>query len=265
VHSVIVDVSVTQANKPVAGLTAADFEVLDRGVPQKISDVSVEAVPIDLTMVLDVSLSVTGGLLDQLRAGVRRIAASATPRDRLRLLTFSHRILRPVDLGDSALAIEEAVDRLSANGSTSAFDALVVAFTAAAEPGRRRLVVLFSDGRDTTSFLDEGPVLSVASRAQSVAFVIVATRAAVAPRVESLPHGPFFQRLAETTGGRVVPIALGKQVSDGFLEAVDEFRRSYVLRYTPTGVDLAGWHDLTVRVTRPGRFDVRARRGYFGR
>ena len=49
-----------------------------------------------------------------------------------------------------------------------------------------------------------------------------------------------------------------------FTRILDDFRSSYLLRYTPTGVDLPGWHDIEVRVTRPGRYDVRARKGYEG-
>jgi len=50
-----------------------------------------------------------------------------------------------------------------------------------------------------------------------------------------------------------------------FLRALDEFRTSYVLRYTLQGVKRAGWHDLSVRIVKPGtNYSVRARRGYIG-
>ncbi len=51
-----------------------------------------------------------------------------------------------------------------------------------------------------------------------------------------------------------------------FLRALEDFRTSYVLRYTLEGVSSAGWHDVAVRVVKPGtRYQVRARRGYVGR
>jgi hypothetical protein len=50
-----------------------------------------------------------------------------------------------------------------------------------------------------------------------------------------------------------------------FLRALDDFRSSYVLRYSPHGVAAGGWHEIAVRVTRPGRgYVVRARKGYVG-
>ena len=46
------------------------------------------------------------------------------------------------------------------------------------------------------------------------------------------------------------------------MRILDEFRSSYVLRYTPRGVDRPGWHEIDVRIVRPGSFTVRARKGY---
>ena len=53
------------------------------------------------------------------------------------------------------------------------------------------------------------------------------------------------------------------EISSAFLRAIDDFRASYVLRFTPEAVPAPGWHELGVRVTRPGtRYTVRARKGY---
>jgi hypothetical protein len=49
-----------------------------------------------------------------------------------------------------------------------------------------------------------------------------------------------------------------------FKKIFEVFRQSYVLRYRPTGVKPEGWHELKVTLVRRGRFDIRARRGYFG-
>ena len=73
VEAVYVDVFVTRDGQPVAGLTAKDFEVSDNGVRQDVSLVSVEAVPIVAVMVFDVSASVAGVRLDDLRAAGRAL------------------------------------------------------------------------------------------------------------------------------------------------------------------------------------------------
>jgi hypothetical protein len=73
----------------------------------------------------------------------------------------------------------------------------------------------------------------------------------------------MFRMVASATGGEVIVIDPGDDLSDAFLRAIDQFRTSYVLRYTPAGVPRAGWHDVTVTVP-SGKYTVRARRGYSG-
>jgi hypothetical protein len=55
-----------------------------------------------------------------------------------------------------------------------------------------------------------------------------------------------------------------EKAPEALSEIIADFRSSYVLRYSPRGVGPAGWHELGVKVTRPGSFKVRARKGYEG-
>ena len=55
-----VDVHVQVGKKPVAGLTAADFDVRDSGVRQDVQALAIEDVPLSLVLALDVSGSVRG-------------------------------------------------------------------------------------------------------------------------------------------------------------------------------------------------------------
>jgi hypothetical protein len=63
------------------------------------------------------------------------------------------------------------------------------------------------------------------------------------------------------TGGTVRRTS---QATAALSDVIADFRSSYVLRYTPRSVAPAGWHELQVRVTQPGSFTVRARKGYEG-
>ena len=73
-----------------------------------------------------------------------------------------------------------------------------------------------------------------------------------------------LENIAERTGGALVTDQSGSGLSRVFDRAVEEFRTSYMLRYTPTGVRAGGWHEIVVKITRRGSYDVRARRGYEG-
>jgi VWFA-related protein len=289
VHSVELDVAVMAGNRAVADLTAADFEVLDNGVKQTVREVIYETQPIDLTLVLDTSGSVDGALLASVVRAVNRIRERLRRDDRVSVVTFDQRIRDLVALSSPAGVKSIALDR--GVGPTSLNDAIAVALAVPPPVGRRQMALVFTDGVDTISFLDEPAVLDVAGRSRTAVFVVALHRGVSPPRgstqsgtftqlISSALPEAFFNRLAETTGGVVqvvstlvmesnsttMSIRQNTNILDSsFLKAFEDFRTSYVLRYTLEGVPHAGWHDVTVRVTRPGRpAQVRARRGYIG-
>jgi VWFA-related protein len=269
---VTVDVSVQRDRRAVAGLTAADFELLDNGVAQEISGVSYEKLPIDVTMLLDVSASVTGDVLEELRRALRQVRADLAPADRLRLLTFNMRVSRVVDFGQPASAIDAAVAPLRGGGSSAVFDSLAVALTTRDDPGRRRFIVLFSDGQDSSSITDPDTLLEVAKRSSPTVAVVLGPSAGAAP-ASLLRTGSgrapasvaeLSEHIARETGGIVTAVRPGENLSSRFRRMLQDFRSSYVLYFTPRGVERAGAHTLDVRVRRPD-VEVRARRGYVWR
>jgi Ca-activated chloride channel family protein len=269
---VSVDASVQRERRPVTGLTAADFELLDNGVAQDVSEITYEKLPIDVTMVLDVSASVTGTALDELRRALRQVRTDLGPADRLRLLAFNMRIRRLVDFSQSAADIDQALAALRGGGSSAVFDALAVALAGDDAPGRRRLVVLFSDGQDSSSISDADALLDVARRSTPTVATILGTPLAERPAsvlrtnasLASATVESLTERLATETGGMVTTVKTGENLTAKFRRMVQDFRSSYVLYFTPKGVDRGGAHTLDVRVKRPG-VDVRARRGYIWR
>ena len=94
VDVVTVDVSARDGGKVVTGLTAPDFIVLDNGVKQEITDVTYGKLPIDITVALDVSYSVTGLQLQRLRVAIGQLMHDLGKEDRLRLMLFNERVRR---------------------------------------------------------------------------------------------------------------------------------------------------------------------------
>jgi Ca-activated chloride channel homolog len=266
---VTVDAAVQRDRRPVTGLKPADFELLDNGVPQEISDVAYERLPIDVTLVLDVSASVSGSVLEELGRALRQVRADLLPSDRLRLLIFNMSVRRLVDFSQPAANIDEALASVRGGGSSAVFDSLAVALSTFDAPGRRRLVVLFTDGQDSSSISDAETLLEVARRTTPTVAIILGTPNAERPAsllrtsstVSTLSVGALSDRLALETGGMVAPLKPGENLTSKFRRMLQEFRSSYVLYFTPRGVERSGAHTLEVRVKRPG-VDVRARRGY---
>jgi VWFA-related protein len=276
--AVAVDVSVREGSRVLTTLTAADFEILDNDVPQQVTDVSFGKVPIDITIVLDVSQSVSGQTLERLRRGIVQLMRDLGKEDRLKLMTFNMRVSRVVDFTADPAQVERGLKEALAGGGSSVWDAMAVALVSASEPNRRQLIVLFSDAADTSSTLDAETLISVAQRTTASVSAVVATTgttgATVISRVTSarsitLSPGlsavpPVLQRLAAETGGGLFPIGPSNpNLAEAFQRAVNQFRSSYVLHFTPTGVERTGFHTLKVSVKGKPKATITARRGYF--
>ena len=291
VDGVTVVVSVRQGNKPVGGLSAADFHLSDNGVPQRITSVAAEKVPLDLTFLLDLSSSVDGPSLERLKKAIADTADLLRPDDRIRLIAVSQVLQEVIAFQPRSTALP--LDKLRAEGATSLYDGLAATMMRPPEPGRRQLVVAFTDGRDSTSIVDEKTTLEIARRSDAVVSIVVPVAAAdaapnrrVAQRntVDSLfgaenvsgaGRGPaltgpdgvptVLSQMVAPTGGLVIPLGTDESISRVFRTTLEDFRASYVLQYVAEGVQAEGWHEIAVSLQRRGRYDIRARKGYMGR
>ena len=70
-------------------------------------------------------------------------------------------------------------------------------------------------------------------------------------------------RIAQETGGETLGVDATGSLGVTFRRALDNFRSSYVLFYSPAGVERGGFHTIAVTVSRQNMV-VQARRGYFG-
>jgi Ca-activated chloride channel family protein len=111
-------------------------------------------IPRDLTLVLDVSGSMSGVKMEQARDALDQILAGLRPEDRFRLITFSSFVRSFSDdfVRADRATLREARDYLSgvrAEGSTNIMDALREALEPEAESGRLSLIVFLTDGKPT--------------------------------------------------------------------------------------------------------------------
>ena len=270
---VTVDVSVRNGARVVTGLAAKDFELVDNGVAQDIADVSYGKLPIDVTVALDVSYSVTGALFDRLRRAIVEMMSDLGKDDRLKLVAFNMRVRRVVDFTGNAAAIGTAIREASAGGGTSILDTISVVLVSPAPPDRRQLMVLFTDGGDSLSVTEPRTLQAVGQRANTALTVVapVTSLSLAGPMGlgavrADLQTGPMrvIADVAEETGGLVIPVRQpAPDLSSTFRRALDEFRSSYVLHFAPKGVERKGLHTLDVKVKKTDALTVRARRSYF--
>ena len=162
---VAISASVKRGNAPVANLAAADFRVTDNGVAQSIDAVTIESVPLDVTLFMDTSGS-TAGALDRMKKNVVSIAGMLRPDDQFRLLTIGLSVETPVPWQRAGSQI--TLDMKAVPGISLVYDALFVALTHTPAAGRRHLIVAMTDGQDCGSLLDGARVLDASARSEAV-------------------------------------------------------------------------------------------------
>jgi VWFA-related protein len=279
-NAVMVDASVRDKNrKVISNLRAEDFEVLDNGVAQTVDNASYGKLPIDVTVALDISYSVTGTLLERLRHGVTQLMQDLGKQDRLKLMLFNMRVNRIVDLTADTKAVDLALKAAAAGGSTALLDAISVALVSSSAPDRRQLVMFFTDGSDSSSVSNPAAVTTVARRSRAtISFVmpsvgavnvtqsVMGTSSTTLTFRSSTPLAArpdnFYSSLARETGGSVLPVGANSDLSAAFRQALNDFRSAYVLYFVAKGVEAGGYHTLDVNVKRPD-MTVQARRGYW--
>ena len=301
---VLVDVSVRENGRAVTGLNAAAFELRDNGVRQRIDSVEVTSVPIDFTLVVDLSANPHGQwgadpalprVTATIQAEIGQVAKALRPNDRLRLLAIDTRVqqvwpMQPV----SSL---RAIPRLQINGMAAVYDTLAAALLQPVDPSRRHVVIARTKGVDTISSIDAEAVKAIAERSDALFYVVAMETAADNDgalrgfQCELMGYCwptrrfwlPFQRRLfgfppihpllrdgqaialgAEATGGGLYQTSMLSEptLTGTFRRTLEDFRNSYVLRYSPQGVDPSGWHTIDVRVPRARSYEIRSRRGY---
>ena len=251
VEAVRVDVLVTDAGQPVRGLTAQDFEIRDNGVLQAIDLVSFEQIPLNVVLAVDMSDSVAGNRLERLRTASGAILNGLQKNDQAALVTFSDSVQLGAALSGDVAQVRTALSHASGKGRTSLIDGTYAGIQVGESDAGRALLVVFSDGLDTASWLPAEKVLDAAKRSDVVAY-------AVSVRSPAKPE--FLRELTSFTGGRLFEVEKTGNLDAVFVGILEEFRQRYLVSYTPRGVTREGWHRLDVRVKRGGT--IKARPGY---
>lgn len=270
-----IDVLVTDDERPVPNLTANDFELTDQDVAQQAEVSRSHDLPVDAIIVLDNSTSLGVDGLNNLIHATDTLIGRLNPRDRAALVTFSQVVVLRSALTNDTAKVREMVRGLKVQGSTSVIDASFAAAMLQTEADRSALMLVFSDGVDTASWLDAERVLAAIRRAAVVPYAVVVGSevtltgeapvplgSRAPPRVEPFDAAERFLRDLVVTGGGVFVHAEDTRALDRrFAEALDSFRQRYVLTYVPQGVEGSGWHPVTIKV-KGHRYRVRARPGY---
>jgi Ca-activated chloride channel family protein len=252
VEAIRLDVLVTNGDRVVVGLSAADFEVRDDGVLQDVVLVDTESLPTNVILALDTSGSVAGEPLEHLRRAGHALLGRLMPEDLAGLVTFSHEVTLREGLTRDVDRLRRALGVVEPRGETALVDGSYAAMMLGETDAGRDLLIVFSDGVDTSSWLRESQALEAARRCDVVVYG-VSVRGTVEP--------DFLGRLTRITGGSLFEVESTRDLSSAFVDVFHEFRSRYLLSYTPQGVSGDGWHRIDVKV-KGRRGAARVRSGY---
>ena len=239
-------------------LTAADLEVLEDGVPQKLETFSESVAPVSIMLALDGSGSMTRAA-ETARSAALAFVKSLRTEDPLGVMMFADKVALAHDLSTKRELSEEAVQAYETNGGTALYDALGEAVGRLKTVNGRRVVVLVTDGRDENA-ASNGPG-STRSWEQALADVAAVEATVYAIGIGQRVDRARLEQVAALTGGEAYFTTDVSELEANYHRIVEELRRRYQIGYTSTNSKRdGGWRKVEIRSK---GVTVRSRGGFF--
>jgi Ca-activated chloride channel family protein len=265
------NVTVTDGTRHyVTDLDREDFQILEDGRLQRVTFFQKSNVPLALALLIDTSASMESNLRTAQDAAVGFVRELG-PQDVASVIDFDTRVQVRQDFTADRVALENAIRRTAAGGSTALYNAVYIALkelnkTIRDEPpaeSRRRAIVILSDGEDTSSLVAFDEVLDLAARSDTAIYAI-GLRGQETLASRKPPDADFvLRRFAQQTGGRAFFASDAKQLSGVYREIRDELANQYFLAYESSNARRDGqFRRIAVKVERTGVV-ARARPGYY--
>jgi len=262
-NSVPVYVTVMDAERRlVPDLNQEDFEVLDNLKPQTINVFENKPVPITTVVMIDTSGSMTGNL-DFVKLGVEQFLLRLLPEDQAQVGEFSDKIkFHPGEFIDNRdRLIYLLKNDLDFGYPTRLWDAADESLARLEPMNNRKVLVLFTDGDDTSSKIGVNKVMDRAREKDIMIYGVgfVSEYFNGQHRVRSQPDRGL-KKLAEDTGGGYFELKKTADLNETFTRVAQELHSQYVLGFSPETQD-GKVHKLEVRVKKAG-MTARARKSY---
>ena len=246
------------------GLTKDDFTVLDNGKPQTITSFSSETQTVSVSLILDTSgsmalaesrvLHAANIFLEELRQDDRAMVGT---------LWFQG----PPFTSDKQ-RLRESLGLLPRDGSSPIFSAIDRALNALQNESNRRVIVMYTDGKNTVftrGMVPRGVAVPDPAQVQDALRARIEREGVMIYAIgfEGVPLKGDMKTMAVRSGGRAAELKRHDDLAKALAEVVDELHHQYLLGFTPQAFD-GLVHKLEVRV-KPRGLTVRARQSYIAR
>ena len=261
---VVVNVTLKDArNQYVPGLTAANFQILEDAVAQRILSFGYEESPFAAAILLDASGSLENKL-SLVRAACSTFVEGIREGDAYSIYSFGDGKVRKLQDFTEVRDIPDAVWDMKAKGRTPLYDAIVQASEALARrPEKRRAILVVSDGADTESRASLDQAVRKAVEAHLLVYAVDMSDRAVYGASAGPGGAGILKNMAVRTGGQFFQTPGGGKLREAFAATVEELRHQYTLTYVSANELQDGkWRAIEVRVDRPN-LSIRTRQGYW--
>jgi Ca-activated chloride channel family protein len=257
-----------QAGDLIGSLGKEEFEVFDCDVPQTISVFEHQTtLPLSVSVLIDAS----GSTLKDIRyetASVgkffKALLKEGDPKDMAALYSFNDAVTLLSSFTRNLSRLQDQLLRVKPSAGTSLYDAVVHAGHGIQGRAGRHVMIIVSDGGDTTSFYKYKDALEAAQKADAVIYpIIVVPISSSAGRNTGGEHALI--QFASNTGGRVFWPSNLAELDKAFGEILIDLRTQYLLGYYPQDGPKTPpqFRPVQVRVKRPD-LKVSSRSGYYG-
>jgi VWFA-related protein len=250
----------------VRDLQSHDFDIVDDGQSRPIADFRRDASGVSVALLFDVSGSMEH-TLPIARESAMHLLSWLEPTDEAAVFTFDTRLDEVVPFTPGLRKLPASMSTVTPFGATSLHDAIaLMAQRIATREGRRRAIVVFTDGLDNASRLAPSEVSGIASAIDVPVYLFAAVSSLDDPSSDFSATSASgsslvgsLSDLAAWTGGHVFVASTPASRSAAARQIVDELRHQYLIAFESSGKP--GWHPLVVRA-RNKDLTVRARSGY---
>ncbi len=248
-----------------SGLSVEDFEVLEDGVPQKLSFFTNEVTPVSVVLLLDTSSSIHHSL-DGVKKAANNFLRRMSDEDRAAIAFFNEDLRFVSPFTNDVKALRHAVGSMKAGGATALYDAVLGSLERLSRIEGRTASLVFSDGADSRpdklgskASMDEA--IEGAKGSETSIYPIGFLGAS--PEGYAI-HRDFLDELAHASGGKAFYPEDVKELNDVFYQIQLDVHSQYRMAYSPTSKGSDGlWRTIEVRIKSSAPLNVRTRRGYY--
>jgi len=163
-------------NRPAPDLPVEAFQIFEEGVKQKIEVFESETKqPLEIVLMVDASLSAHKEISFEQQAAAHFIAQVLRSEDRLAVYAFDENVTQVAGFSDNVATLQNAVNHIPAGAGTSIYDAVLLGSRALERQGedRRRVIILVTDGGETTSRADFEAARKAAVHSNALLYTII--------------------------------------------------------------------------------------------